>query len=273
MSESLNIIDRYQQEGYVIIPQLFNRQRVNELRLICNRALALWFERFPRYKQRPRQKNCSELTDLYYFKSDREQLIFLLNTIANPRVLSILKSICNCKLLFHDLQYFFNPLHTSWRGDWHRDGQAIAPDDATEKCKLFDVSDRFIRVNIALIPDNNLEIVPGSHNRWDTIKELEIRKELNGKKNNSNAMPGATRIILNSGDAVFFDGFGIHRGNYFVDKPRRTIAMLYSSPVDYHTPPPTCFLESNILDRLSPEAKLFFQDFINTYKSRWLSEV
>jgi ectoine hydroxylase-related dioxygenase (phytanoyl-CoA dioxygenase family) len=272
MLENLNIIDRYQQEGYVIIPQLFARERVSELRLICDRILDQWFERFPRYKQRPRKKNCSPLTDLYYFKSDREQLIFLLNTIGDPSVLSILKSICNCKLLFHDLQYFFNPLHTTWRGYWHRDGQAIAPDDATEQRRLFDVSDNFIRVNIALIPDDNLEIVPGSHTRWDTKEELEIRKELNGK-NNTSEMPSLTKIVLNPGDAVFFDGFTIHRGNYFVDKPRRTIAMLYSSPVDYHTPPPTCFLESNILDYLSPEAKLFFQDFINGYKSRWLSEV
>lgn len=272
MSENINIVRQFKKQGYVIIPQLFDRERVNELRLICDRILLQWFERFPRYKQRPRKKNCSPLTDLYFFNSDREQLIFLLNTIANPRVLSILNSICDCKLLFHDLQYFFNPLHTSWRGDWHRDGQAIAPDDATEKGKLFDVNDRFIRVNIALIPDDNLEIVPGSHTRWDTKEELEIRKELNGK-NNTSEMPSSTKIVLNAGDVVFFDGFTIHRGNYFVDNPRRTIAMLYSSPVDYFTPPPTCFLEPKILDYLSPEAKLFFPDFIDTYKSRWLSEV
>lgn len=270
MLESLNIIDRYQQEGYVIIPQLFAREQVSELRAICERILPLWFERFPRYKQKPKRKNISQLTDIYFFSDCQNQLYFLLNTIANPQVLSILKSISDCKLLFHDLQYFFNPLHTSWRGDWHRDGQAIAPDDATEKGKLFDVNDRFIRVNIALIPDDNLEIVPGSHTRWDTKEELEIRKELNGKKNTSE-MPGSTKIVLNPGDAVFFDGFSIHRGNYFVNNPRRTIAMLYSSPVYYSTPPQTCFLEPNILDYLSPEVKIFFQDFVNIYKTRWLT--
>ena len=120
-----------------------------------------------------------------------------------------------------------------------------------------------------MIPDDNLEIVPGSHTRCDTREELEIRKELNGK-NNTSEMPGSTKIVLNPGDTLFFDGFTIHRGNYFVDKPRRTMAMLYSSPVDYHTPPPTCFLDPGILDNLSPEVKQFFQDFINTYKSRWL---
>lgn len=271
MSENINIARLFKQEGYVIIPQLFAREQVSELRLICDRILSQWFERFPRYKQRPRKKNCSQLTDLYYyFKGDREQLIFLLNTIANPRVLSILKYICDRQLLFHDLQYFFNPLHTSWRGYWHRDLQVIAPDDATEKRRLFNINDRFIRVNIALIPDDNLEIVPGSHTRWDTKEELEIRKELNGK-NNTSEMPGSTKIVLNTGDAVFFDGFSIHRGNYFVDKPRRTMAMLYSSPVDYHTPPQTCFLEPNILDYLLPEAKIFFQDFVNIYKTRWLT--
>ena len=272
MSENINIVRQLNEQGYVIIPQLFALKQVSELRFICDRILPQWFERFPRYKQKPKRKNISQLTDVYYFSDCQSQLYFLLNTIANKRILSVLNSICNCKLLFHDLQYFFNPLHTSWRGDWHRDGQAIAPDDATEKCRLFNINDNFIRVNIALIPDDNLEIVPGSHIRWDTKEELEIRKELNGK-NNTSEMPSSTKIVLNPGDVVFFDGFTIHRGNYFVDNPRRTVAMLYSSPVDYHTPPQTCFLEPNILVYLSPEAKVFFQDFINGYKSRWLLEV
>ena len=113
MSENINIIRQFKQEGYIIIPQLLEREQVSELRFICDRILDQWFKRFPRYKQRPRKKNCSSLTNLYYFKSDREQLFFLLNTIANPKVLSILNSICERQLLFHDLQYFFNPLHTS----------------------------------------------------------------------------------------------------------------------------------------------------------------
>ena len=49
-------------------------------------------------------------------------------------------------------------------------------------------------------------------------------------------MPFVTKINLKPGDAIFFDGYGIHRGNYFADKPRQTLALLYGSPVDWHTP-------------------------------------
>ena len=67
MFDSLNIDNRFKQQGYIIIPQLFDREQINKLRLICNRILKQWFERFTHYRQKPRRKNCSQLTDLYYF--------------------------------------------------------------------------------------------------------------------------------------------------------------------------------------------------------------
>jgi ectoine hydroxylase-related dioxygenase (phytanoyl-CoA dioxygenase family) len=262
-----SISKQFNKSGYIVIPKLFDLDRISELRTICDRILCQWIQKSAK-RRRANKKNLGGLTELHYFIEHPEQLNFLLNTVAHERVLSVLECICNTQLLFHDAQYFFNPVSNSWLGDWHRDGQIIAPDESTEKSRIFNSSS--IRVHIALLPDENLEFVFGSHTRWDTPIELAIRKGLNGKKTHSSEMPSAIKIHLDPGDAVFFSSWGIHRGNYLANKPRKTLAMLYSSPVGWYTPPPTCFLDSNVLDGLSPQKKAFFRRFVNAYQNRWL---
>ena len=157
--------------------------------------------------------------------------------------------------MFNGAVYFLNPIASSWHGDWHRDGQIIVPDDNTEKERILNSS--FIRVHLALIDDDFLEIVPGSHRRWDIPEELSIRKELNGKTN-TQPMPFSYRIRLQPGDAVFFDGYSIHRGNYFCERSRRLLAFLYGSPVDWFDPASNLAIESKALACLSSLQQALF---------------
>lgn len=87
---------------------------------------------------------------------------------------------------------------------------------------------------------------------------------------NSNQMPCATKVCLNVGDAVFFSAYGIHRGSYLACQARRTLSLIFSSPVSWFTPSSTCFLEHNILNDLSKQAATFWKKFIKTYENRWL---
>jgi hypothetical protein len=82
-------------------------------------------------------------------------------------------------------------------------------------------------------------------------------------------MPGARRISLDAGDAVFFSPWGIHRGRYISGITRRTFDIIYSTPPDWFTPPPTCFLRPDALDGLAPHARDFFARFVDTYRERW----
>ena len=52
----MNFVSKFEQQGYIIIPQLFALKEVSEFSLKCDRILAQWFERFPRYKQKPRKR-------------------------------------------------------------------------------------------------------------------------------------------------------------------------------------------------------------------------
>lgn len=266
MFDYQHIKSQFKKQGFVVIPKLFENEQIDRLQKMCDRALYQRRERYLRTHPKFDKKSCDLMKELQHLSDYRNLLSFLLDTIADEQILSILNCISDRLLLFHGAVYFFNPEKRSWRGDWHRDGQINAPDDNTEKSRIFNSS--FIRVHVALVPDDNLEIIAGSHARWDTPQELEIRKGLNGKSTNSNEMPSVTKIHLNSGDAVFFDGYSIHRGNYFANKLRKTLAMLFSSPVDWDTPQETCFLNLDILGNLSPEKQKFFQKFIETYKHR-----
>lgn len=78
-------------------------------------------------------------------------------------------------------------------------------------------------MQIALAPSADIEVVPGSHLRWDTPEEYAIRKAAGGANNRSNAMPGAVRVALDPGDAVLFNPMAIHRGRYHANRLRRTL--------------------------------------------------
>ena len=69
---------------------------------------------------------------------------------------------------------------------------------------------------------SDVELVKGSHLRWDSPAEYHVRRA-DGGGNSTELMPGSTRIALEPGDCVCFNSWGYHRGRYHVDKPRRTL--------------------------------------------------
>lgn len=255
--------NQWNEQGFIVIPQLLETAEVRKLQMICDRIFQDWLQESSTPEQAANFTNLAFLTEPRYFIHHPEELPVLLNAIVNPKILDILNQIVDEDLLFHNTQYFFNPANHTRAGDWHRDQQFDAPDEDTEKVRM--KQSIGIHVHIALIPDSNLEYIPGSHQRWDTPQEREIRKGLNGKKPNSSAIPNATRIHLNSGDGVFFDAWGIHRGNYIADVPRRTFDIIYGTLADWCPPPPTCFLQPNILQGLTLESQNFFKRLINVF--------
>lgn len=236
------------------------------MRVICDETLRQWLAESSDPQEASNSTNMAYLTELRYFKNHPGQLVTLLEAIAHEKSLSVFKEVFTAEPLFHNTQYFFEPASDTRAGDWHRDQQFGAPDVEAEKSVMSQVG---IHIHIAFVPDDNLEIVPGTHARWDTPEEFEIRKGLNGKKPNSDDMPGATRISLERGDACFFSAWSLHRGNYRADKVRRTFDVIYGTAPGSYTPPPMCFLEPEVLDDVKPDTRWFFERFINAYKDKW----
>jgi len=122
-----------------------------------------------------------------------------------------------------DAHYYHEQTKHDWEGDWHRDSQFGRPDPAAERGVVDTTTSVHFRV--ALEDDDRLEVVPGSHARWDTDEELRTRK---GANRSQAEMPGAVRIVLRAGDACVFHAWSIHRATYQRAPVRRTVDALYA---------------------------------------------
>lgn len=256
----------WDERGFFVVPQLFDASVVEKMREICDDIRQQWLAESPRPEEAANYTNMAYLTEARYFKKHPEHRTTLLEATAHEQTLDIFKRVFAVEPLFHNTQYFFEPACETRAGDWHRDQQFISPDPAAEKAMLSHVG---VHVHIAFVPDDNLEIVPGTHARWDTPEEYEIRKNLNGRKRNEDVR-GATRISLDAGDACFFSAWSLHRGHYIAGKLRRTFDVIYAaSPAANYTPPPAGFLEPGMFDELKPQTRAFFKRFVEAYRERW----
>jgi ectoine hydroxylase-related dioxygenase (phytanoyl-CoA dioxygenase family) len=253
----------WQRSGLVIIPEFLQDPEIAELRRICDGVLQQAIAEAP---DRANASNIAYLTERRYFRSQEADLLRLLEFIADRRVVSLLTHVSGQDPLFHNTQYFYNPDTISWDGDWHRDTQFLAPETALEQVRLKQHTGVHFRV--ALVADSQLEYVPGSEQRWDSVEELAIRK---GSEPSRSDMPGRRKIKLRAGDACLFHAWGIHRGTYHAVVPRRTLDIIYGwgGACSYCPPPPMCFTDPNLLARLSPAARKFFDKFINAYAKYW----
>ena len=272
--------DLYQQwvtDGYVIVRALFAPARTGQLRTICDRILEEWRVINPETGKpggSPEATVMRHLNHVGYFTNRSTELALLMDAVADEKVLATMRAVFGEEPLFRCTSYFFNPLGVSKDGNWHRDSQFSAPDDEAEQALLAKAAEsgNSVQMQIALIPSADIEVVPGSHLRWDTPAEYAIRKAEGGAQNRSNTMPGARRVELAPGDAVLFNPMAIHRGRYHADRLRRTLMLTYtksSEPyADYFSNQPW-FLTPGYLDTLSPQARPFFDRFVDMYQANW----
>jgi hypothetical protein len=248
--------------GYAVIPGFLPVPEIDEMRRICDHVLQQAIEEDPR---RAAARNIAYLTEQRYFRSREDDLLKLLEFIADDRIVSLLSHIAGEMPLFHNTQYFYNPTQ-SHDGEWHRDTQFLAPDENLERQRMKQHAGVHFRV--AFLHDRQLEYVPGSEQRWDTPEELRIRK---GDRPTDPDMAGRITIELAPGDACIFHAWGIHRGTYRAEVPRRTLDIIYGwgGVCDYAPPPAMCFGDAKLLARLSPRAREFFDHFIHSYQGSW----
>ncbi|MCG8355146.1 MAG: phytanoyl-CoA dioxygenase family protein [Kiloniellales bacterium] len=256
----------FARDGYCVWPGYLGAHGIETYRGLCDRVLAQW-----RAGRRDAEDvtNMAYLTDPAYWQDDRAGLIRLLDWLADPDLMALLGRIAGAPLLFHNTQYFAEPLSRTWDGIWHRDTQFLAWDDAREQAVMARVSS--VHVHVAFVADDNLEVVPGSHARFDSAAERAVRKSPDKAARVQGTMPGARRIALAAGDAVIFDSWSIHRGRYVAGRPRRTFDAIYAwgEVWEEGVPPPTCFTDATLLAQLSAGARDLFGRFVGVYSPYW----
>ena len=271
------LADRWAGAGFVIVRQLLLPEVTRRLGEIAQFTLAQWRQCNPETGKPGGDDEATTMRHLNhhgYSRQDSLALSQMLSACADRRILGVASALLSSTPLFRCTSLFFNPLANSRDGGWHRDSQFHRLDEQEEKQMILAGGDvgRSIQLQIALVPSDDIEVVPGSHLRWDTDAEYAIRRAEAGSNSTSGDMPDAMRVTLEPGDAVAFNPLGLHRGRYHTDRPRRTLMLTYTCShhprFDYFSNQPW-FDESGYLDGLQPAVQEFFEKFVDQYGPEW----
>ncbi|QDP01079.1 phytanoyl-CoA dioxygenase family protein [Thalassotalea sp. PS06] len=206
----------YLQDGYFVISECFSNTQLTSLIEDVQRIYQLWLKaNYSNYKHHA-LINMHGLTDPEYFQIENQSIDHrkrggLFNKLIPQKLHEIMESVFGDELYFHNTQLFFNPYKNRRKPYWHRDLQYNGEPETTQQSYLQSMLSLHIR--IPLMDEEGIELVPGSHSRWDNQEEYDVRFELKDKKNH-HSLSNARLLPLKAGDALVFSANMIHRGNY-----------------------------------------------------------
>ena len=213
----------YQEKGYVLIRNFLSDNEVVELRTILKEFHNLWQQENASFYAE-KAVNSAYLTSGEFLNTEQQNRLFGL--IACNKVMNLVTELIPEQPCFLNTQLFFNPVQDKQNNYWHRDPQYhLSIEQQQVALALFDV----IHFRLPVMDEPGIELIPGTHKRWDTTEELDVRLEQNGQKNNQALSQGET-IKLFAGDLLIFSANMIHRGLYGLDRLAFDILFCSSEP-------------------------------------------
>lgn len=266
--------EKFLQDGYVIIDVL-TQQEIDDFRQIMDALIS------PKIKAENTETKSSSFQhlgdEISDFGKEARQYYFHLLTkpgtepihhaFHHPVILKAVEEIIGPDLIVNNASILAANEGTEYSLGWHRDVIQIPQNEIADW--LFSPA-RFhnsVQINLPLVEENSLWIVPASHNRPNTEAEDAA---FGGSKHYAPVgveMPGGVPVKLKAGQAVLYNNNLIHRG--FTEKmkvPRRTLHMGYHSAAY----PPTWhfyllkgeLLTPEYLETLSPEMRKMMQEYL-----------
>jgi hypothetical protein len=218
-------VQSFRERSYFVVPAFLARAELGELRRVCDHVLQQ--VRAESSVKGHTSPSVSLVAATDHWTNEPSQIQPVLSFAASRRVCALLDGLASDveerAPRLKKLDYYHEQTQHDWNGDWHRDSQFTERDQERERALV--VGTTAVHLRVAFEPDDRLELVEGSHLRWDTDEELRIRK---GAQRASADMPHAVRIALSPGDACVFHAWAIHRATYQRRPLRRTLDALYS---------------------------------------------
>lgn len=198
----------YEKQGFVFFPSFFSQHELQKLTTLLESFHHAWSEKNIELLQRgvinshsltsSELLSCQEINELFRY-------------ISNEKILQVVRTIFGSTPKFLNTQLFFDPMKQGQANYWHRDIQYIG--ESLQRQQEMIHTHSVLHCRIALRNEYGIEIVKGTHKRWDSKFEEEIRYGKNGR-NVFDEIPYAERIALQCGDVLFFSANTIHRGVY-----------------------------------------------------------
>jgi len=212
--------DHYHKYGYIVLKQVFDEDYLQHLESIIDQIYLPWRETNAKQILNNKLVNMHSLTLAEY--SDAESRINLFNAISPTPLVNATERLFGEGIRFHNTQLFFNPTNPSLKPYWHRDLQFSDIEEETQRDELTNML--ALHVRIPFIDENSIEVVFGSHRRWDTEQEKNTRLSLNSHKN-SDALSNTHRVKISRGDVLIFNAQMIHRGHYNQQTERKALDL------------------------------------------------
>lgn len=239
----------YDEEGYFVIRNYFNAAEIASLRTVVLTFHQLWQKDNAKFYQEE-AFNSSLITGSEYLAYDDRVTLF--NFISSQKVMTVVDTVIANNPAFMNTQLFFNPVNPKQKDFWHRDCQY---DHDIEGQKLAIKETQVLHLRVPLFDELGMELVPGTHKRWDNEEEHNVRQEEKGSVSSDDLSTGK-KIDLAAGDLLVFSADMIHRGLYGMD--RLALDILVFDPagdfVDYVDD--DCLPEMSMLDNIA-DPRLF----------------
>jgi len=201
----------YDKQGYIMLRNYFSQTEINTLKTTILKFHEAW-KVDNQYFYEHEAFNSSLITGTEYL--DDKDRFTLFNFISSPKVMAVINCIIPNSPAFMNTQLFFDPFQKQQENFWHRDCQ-YDHHLAGQMKAIQEIQPMHLRV--PLFNEPGIELIPGSHKRWDTQEELDVRMARK-RKFSSDALSSGQEIPLNVGDLLVFSGDIIHRGLYGCDR-------------------------------------------------------
>ena len=203
--------DIFDKVGFVVLQEFMNLGELSVLARLIDPIFSQWKK--GAYGEILEQElvNMHSLTHIEYFNHNKEVRVRFFNSLLPPKLTTLIDRMFGEDLYFHNTQLFFNPMKPGQLPHWHRDLQYSPIEDAEQAREQDNLLTLHIR--IPLVEEVGVELIPGTHRRWDTELERNVRFTTHGHTQTED-LPGAALIPLNTGDILIFSGQMIHRGHY-----------------------------------------------------------
>lgn len=216
---------KYSEQGYFVIREFFTPSEITLLRKVILKFHELWKKDNDEF-YREVAFNSSLITGSEYL--NEQERLFLFNFISSNKIMALVDGVIPNKPAFMNTQLFFNPVNPELKDFWHRDCQY---DHGIEMQKKVIQETQVLHLRIPLFDEPGMELVPGSHKRWDTDEEFAVREEIKGRASNDDLSTGK-KIALDAGDLLVFSADMIHRGLYGMDRLAWDI-LIFDSAGDF----------------------------------------
>lgn len=211
----------YERDGYLRVAGAFSSAEIAQLNTLLSAYYSAWIETNEE-AFRLGAINAAYLTapDLLS-PSQRETLFQFLGSRA---LMAQVNAVFDSAPCFMNTQLFFDPADPAQANYWHRDPQYHL-DECQQRAAL--TGPEVVHFRIATKHESGIELVPGSHRRWDTPQQWSVRMGLAGRQP-ADDLTGSERIALEPGDLLIFSANMLHRGLY--GGQRLALDVLFCDP-------------------------------------------